>query len=375
MSKRFIFDRIVDRENICNFQKEFELIMTKIMNKNNVVFFGPRNFGKTSLVKNVIIEEFKKKTQLPFVFFVDLYEVKDEQSLLIRLIRALEATIKNYMPVKSLINLVKEKLTSFEVSINVDSFSGSPVLSLNPKEKNIPQSIYQIFKVLKETALNRECLIVMDEFQDISFIKGIQGEMRDILQNIGDIPVIIMGSKQHLLADIFSNPQSPMYSWGYCLEIKPIPYQEYHHYIQERFNPNKIKISEEISKHLQDVLHRVPESINILCQEIIEHYKDVEIKDEHVNSMLDSVLQSRESIFEKYVALFSINEEKILIEVAKNKKLKEPQSHEFIVQTGLSHGTIATLIKKLINKSTLECINGIYRHTDPLLELYLQKYR
>lgn len=48
--KKFIFDRLVDRENICNLSKENERLLSLIEKQSNVVVFAPRNYGKTSLL-------------------------------------------------------------------------------------------------------------------------------------------------------------------------------------------------------------------------------------------------------------------------------------------------------------------------------------
>ena len=72
--KKFVFDCLVDRENICNLKKEQIKLFQFIEKKMNVVLYAPRNYGKTSLLKNIIIPDFKKNNKnKAFVFFVDLF--------------------------------------------------------------------------------------------------------------------------------------------------------------------------------------------------------------------------------------------------------------------------------------------------------------
>jgi len=50
--KRFIFDRLVDRENICGLEKQRSQINKLVKQRQNIVLYAKRNYGKTSLVKN-----------------------------------------------------------------------------------------------------------------------------------------------------------------------------------------------------------------------------------------------------------------------------------------------------------------------------------
>lgn len=52
--KRFIFDSILDEENICNLEKEKHKITKGVDHGLKLLVYGKRNMGKTSLVKNVI---------------------------------------------------------------------------------------------------------------------------------------------------------------------------------------------------------------------------------------------------------------------------------------------------------------------------------
>lgn len=109
-------------------------------------------------------------------------------------------------------------------------------------------------------------LIVLDEFQEIARIKKAEALLRGALQTLGsNISVIILGSKQHLLAQIFEKPRAPFYSWGYTMEFKDIAFDKYTNYINQRFANYGLSISEQDSEYLQTQLHRIPESINRFC--------------------------------------------------------------------------------------------------------------
>ena len=68
--KEFIFDRLVDRENICGLELEKKQIKTLIDGRQNIVLYAQRNYGKTSLIKNVIMEDFRKEHKKSFVYSI-----------------------------------------------------------------------------------------------------------------------------------------------------------------------------------------------------------------------------------------------------------------------------------------------------------------
>ena len=61
--KRFIFARLVDPENLCNLKKEQDELRRLVGLNANVVVYAPRNYGKTSVVKNIIIQRKKKELE------------------------------------------------------------------------------------------------------------------------------------------------------------------------------------------------------------------------------------------------------------------------------------------------------------------------
>ncbi len=64
-------------------------------------------------------------------------------------------------------------------------------------------------------ASNIPIFLVLDEFQDIALIDEAEALFRNGLEHIhSQIPVVISGSKQHLLNHIFARPKAPFFNWG-----------------------------------------------------------------------------------------------------------------------------------------------------------------
>ena len=62
-------------------------------------------------------------------------------------------------------------------------------------------------------------MIILDDSQDIVRVEESEARLRNIFQNI-NIPVIVLGSKKHILADIFVKPRALPVNFGNDVVIK-----------------------------------------------------------------------------------------------------------------------------------------------------------
>ena len=106
----FICDRLVDRGNICNLTREQERLARCVDQGERVVVYGPRNYGKTSVIRNVVIKDFRRHNKRCFVFFADLMEVRSMQALAARLAAAFERSFEESFPGKQLLKNAKRHL-------------------------------------------------------------------------------------------------------------------------------------------------------------------------------------------------------------------------------------------------------------------------
>ncbi len=265
--KEFIFDRLVDRENLCNLQREQRLLREQVNARLNSVVYAPRNYGKTSVVRNVIAEDFRKAHRRSFVFFADLLGVRNRESLGDRLTAALERSFEASFPVKTLLEGALKLVASMRPEVSLDPSTGSPRLSLRSGPRSMRASGSAVWESLARVCRATPSLVVLDEFQDIARVDEGPALMRSALESLGKTPVIVLGSKQHMLSEIFARPQAALAGWGSDIEFHPIPYEAYHAYIAERFRLRGLRIAPAVSKLAQDLVHRVPEAVNRLCHQ------------------------------------------------------------------------------------------------------------
>ena len=219
-------------------------------------------------------------------------------------------------------------LAALRPEISLDPQTGNPSLSLHARGRDLGPGSEALWEHIARIAEEVDSLIVLDEFQDVALVPEAPAQLRACLEALGAVPVLLLGSKRHLLTDLFAAPGAPLSEWGTELEFKSIPYDEYHAYL-ERFSPRRLTISPEVAARLQDDMQRVPEAINRLGAQLLESHADAAIDYPKVQAALVKLLENREGRYASYLAAFSGTDENVLTEIARRGRVEHPQSKSF----------------------------------------------
>lgn len=376
--KKFLFDVILDAENICNLEEDRRFLNRHAAEGKRVVFYGRRNTGKTSLVKSVVIPEFSSKNTKSLIVFVDFMGVQSMEQISSRLQRALEQAIQAIQPTKVFLKNLATTIQGVRPTLTLDPVTGSPTFSfgLAEGEKNI--DLRALFEQIGYYHKEKKTLIVMDEFQDISFVPEAEGILRGVLQNLpGDLPVLVLGSKKHLLANIFSAPKSPLAGWGIYREISAISTKDFHQYILERYQPYHLQIDLSIARFIQEQVQNIPEAVNILCEHILRTYagKKKKVTEEMVRASLRGCTEERSGFYEERLLRYTEKERRFLVVMAKLEPVATPNSKQFLQKTNLSPGGNLPILQRLESEAVIYRTDRGYVLSDPLLAYYLRIFK
>lgn len=376
--KKFLFDVVLKAENICNLQEDRRFLNRQVAEGKRVVFYGRRNTGKTSLAKNVVIPAFSSKNRKSLVLFTDFMGVQSMEQISARLQRALEQAINAIQPAKTFLKNLARTIKGVRPTFTLDPVTGSPVFSLglSENEKNI--DLKTLFEQIGLYHKEKKALIVIDEFQDISLVPEAEGMIRDALQNLpGDLPVVILGSKKHLLANIFSSPKSPLAGWGVYREISAISTRDFHQYIMERYDPYGLQIDLSVTRFVQEQVQNIPESINILCEHILRSHagKKKKITEQMVLESLRACTEERSGFYEERLLRYTEKERRFLVVMAKLEPVATPNSKVFLQKTNLSPGGNLPMLQRLEAEAVIYRTDKGYVLSDPLLAYYLRIFK
>jgi len=241
------------------------------------------------------------------------------------------------------------------------------------------ETFFDNIKKMHESGI--QVAIVIDEFQDVALASGSEQLLREEMQKLPfEIPIIILGSKQHLLAKIFQKPKAPFFSWGKRLAIKPLPIDEYNSYIEERFSAHNIKADKETLTALQKTLLYNPEAINMFCSHIVYHLGDQKDPDgiltqKTMDLILKDYVSSLGGEFETYLDTYTKNEVKVLTLIAKQGFLKNPMGKETLAKLKISASGLRKILDKLLDHADIYREEGGFILSKPLLMHYLKDWR
>lgn len=383
----FIYDRLIDASDICNFTKDIASIKQHVEKGRCLRLYGRRNFGKTSIVKNVIAPawEAADQTGVRVPLYIDLYAIQSIQDISQEFTKAfnLAITRKQTLFEKGLTwaKALKHVRPTWQPPSNGNDFGEFSIKTEKGSEVVDFQIILENMKSLSQ-ANKFKFLLILDEFQQVSEVRQAEAKLRAGLQELdADTPVIILGSKQHMLDRIFNRPKAPFHAWGTTIELKEIAYHDYHLYMNKRFQHVGKSIDLIASTYLQNLMNRIPESINRFCDAIAEAPGFREITVKHIDDALSVYLENTMSIYSAQYANFSASERKVLHELARIDRIRGILSSEFIGRVGtVSKSGIDQMIKRFLDHGIVYreiTADGIaeYLLADPLFKFYLRKYK
>lgn len=222
-------------------------ILDKLLNgltqqnlKSNYALIGPRRIGKTK-----ILEELEKRlakrnviaTRIDFSKYS--YDPKElSQALVDSLTEAYQVTLD---PASRLLAQVRNVVTEIKklrrLRIEFDMAfdeTGKPVYTIRPKlvkeEPRYAESFEKGFSYASSlaNASRKKVIIMLDEAQKIvqwtnlNGMKGVMDQFRSIIDRLGDVSLVLSGSRVHMLESIFGEAGSPLFGRFTLIKVGPL---------------------------------------------------------------------------------------------------------------------------------------------------------
>ncbi len=224
-------DAFADRE------AELAELTNDIRNGQDVVVFAPRRLGKSSLVWRAAAA---LAAEGVLVAQIDLMTTPSKESLAAALARSV------YEQIASTIERVRERaLAPFrglqvQPTINVNPDDGTLAFSFGVAQRpaDIDATLERLLELPAELggARRHRVALVMDEFQEIvSIDPDLPKLLRSVFQRQSEISHVYLGSKQHIMEQIFNDANEPFWRSAKSIELGPIPAAPFGEFIAKRF--------------------------------------------------------------------------------------------------------------------------------------------
>ena len=378
MDKEFVFDGLVDEANLLNQKQAISDIFSYIKDKKKIVLYGSRNRAKTSIIRNIIFPKWKKQNPKGLAIYIELMHVKDLADISERFTKSFNQSYGELAKIKTFldttIKLFKGLRPSYELGEN-----GKMEFSIKSSDgKNIVDIEELLDRIHDLSEKGVPCLLCFDEFQDIAFVKKAEAILRRKFEDIGSkIPIIVLGSKQHVLTEVFEKPKAPFYKWGVKIEISNIPYEEYYPYLKERFIGELVNTSDEVLKYLQDALFRSPEEIHRIGYEANRKCSSMPLTEGIIDGLIDQYIEGNGTVFESRVDHITSQQLSFLKQIvfSRDRKVSGIYSQDFLHKVGVSSPGMQKIVKRLLDRGFIDRKGDSYTMNDPFLFYHLKKTR
>jgi AAA+ ATPase superfamily predicted ATPase len=340
-----------------------------------MVLYSPRRFGKTSLLKATSNKLISDKILFGYV---DFFACNSTEKILVAMSRAAAKSISDDL--KSVEKFIKGTAyffnrIRFSVRFDTDSAGSISIIpelsSQATSMDNLADALNGLNAYLEKN--NRRAAIVLDEFQQVIKVDpSLEADFRTIIQQQDRIAFAFLGSRMHLLKDMFINENRPFYHAAKIMELGSIEAGELAKFIRERFQKMGISISDQLALIIAARTNGHPDYTQRLCSHIFDILESDTVSEEHIKNGLQQMLVSLTPDFRGIFEELPLRESQVMTILAEHGPLKifpTKLIQPYDMGTPALHKALSNLLKKdLIYKDSDK--NNII--TDPFLAEWIR---
>lgn len=318
-------------EYFCDRQKETETIMRALHNERNVALISPRRIGKTGLIHHAFAQITNEHPDIR-CFYMDINATRNLQQFVELFAKTFSITVSN-----------------------------------DQKE----ESLKHVLDYLKDS--DKRIYVAIDEFQQISEYpeKNVEALLRSHIQFIPNVVFVFAGSKQHIMAEMFTSAKRPFYQSSQMLSLSPIDKKVYCEFANNLMEKKCMKLSEDVFGYVYDVV----DGQTWYVQHILNRLYDIggEIDIRIVNDTIMTSVMEQEVAFLNYYESLTYNQSQLLLAIARDKAVESVLSQDFIHRHGLpASSSVSLALKALIEREFVYKYNGKFIIYDRFFAIWLR---
>lgn len=366
----FIISGYEGEEYFCDRVEETKQLCSEIANGNNVALIATRRMGKSGLIHHCFAQEEIKQDF--YTFFIDIYDTKNLNDLIVKLSREIIERLKPY-GMKALKHFW-DCVHSLQAGI---SFTPSGDASFNVQVGDINEGVNtldEIFRYLGEA--DKPCIVAIDEFQQIAQYpeKNVEATLRTYVQNCRNTQFIFAGSQRHVMSQMFSSASRPFFQSVSVMHLDSINIEAYDAFARNHFENAGIRLDDGVTRKVYELSKGVTwytqKLFNTMYAQLLS---DDVCQLDNVDDALAYILKTQEYMYKE--TLFRIPEKQklVLIALAKEGTAKGITSSAFIKKYRLpSASTVQSAVKGLLEKDFVTFEQGMYSVYDLFLAYWIK---
>jgi hypothetical protein len=371
----FSYGAIVRDAYFADRETELESLKSALRSAQNVVVVSPRRYGKTSLVQRAI-SSLRREGVL--VAYVDFFRAPTKERLADALAQAI------YEGLVSPVERAAEKARAFFSHLAVSprlvlETSGRVRVEFHAFERKqeVDSVLLGLLEVPQRIAEDRDraVALVLDEFQEVVVIdRNLTGVMRSVFQQQDRVAHVFLGSRRHLMDELFHDKNAHLYRSARPLPLGPIPVDKFRRWIRRRFAASGVEAADEVVDAVLALTNGRPFETQQLCAFVWEQARDegTIATSKVLTKALDRLIDAETP---RYVAVWdslSQHQRAVLAAVAVDGRAVYSEEYRLRHKLG-GAGSVRSSLRALEAKELVERANGDWIVADVFLAEWVRR--
>lgn len=343
----FVLAEYVSPNYFCDRTEETEELIANLHNGRNTTLISPRRIGKTGLIQNAFYH-IKQTEKNVICIYIDIFSTKNQHDFVQMLGTAIAQFVLSNE--QQALKRLMQFFGSWRPVFSTDPFTGAPSVSVSIEPTQSEMTLKTIFEYLKQS--KRDIYIAIDEFQQVATYPeiGTEALLRSYIQFAPNVHFIFSGSKRHLMTQIFNSPERPFYQSTSSMGLYPLHEEIYYDFAKRFFEMKKGSLSKDVFHTIYQRFDGITFSVHQVLNRLYEMEKHVD-SEQQVNEAIQHIVRRSSMQYEGLIQFLTDNQLSLLKAIAKEGRVKSPQSNLFIRQNNLpSASSIKTALTVLVDK-------------------------
>ncbi|MCP5102800.1 MAG: ATP-binding protein [bacterium] len=371
----FVYGERVKEENFCNREDEIKELVSEISSGQNIMIYSPRRYGKTSLIDEVLRKLDKKGL---FTIYIDLFPVISNEDFVRISLKSISLLLSKDS--KNILKKVKIFFKQISPSLFITvAEDGIPSVGINFSKAEVLPVLEDLFNGLYAFTKDKKkpAVVVFDEFQQVGELEDTRVEktLRGVIQTHREISYVFMGSKKHLIYEMFIDPGRPFFKSSAHFPLEKIDPVLFSDFVYRKFIKSNRQIEDGAAMYIVNKAEAHPYYTQLLAHTAWESGKASEAVDiEHVDAAVNRILKREEAAFAGIWDNLTLNQKKLLLAMAFKEKNDKIFSSDFLDKYNLnSPGTVQRGIKSLITRGLIDKEENSIEINDVFLKMWLKQ--
>jgi hypothetical protein len=363
----FLTENYISKEYFCDRQEELKVLCRKLENGNNLTLISNRRLGKTALIYR-LFEEIENSAGI----FIDIFSCTNLKTFTETLAQAI---FKRFPEKRGIGKRFMDVLKGFRPTISYDVLTGLPEIRFEYQATQAYEhTIEGLLRFLDSQ--EKKTHIAIDEFQQIAMFpeKNVEAILRTIIQSLKNTNFIFSGSKKRMMLEMFNSANRPFFSSSQIIGLDEIPFDKYKAFIIEKFAERKRAIDEDAADFILEWTLRHTYYTQVICNAAFSTGKK-HITFEQVKLLCDEQLAAQQTTFMQYRDLLGPVQWKMLIAIAKEGSISEPQAKEFLLKHKIGAASSAKkALDALIDKEMVCTVEASDKTSYRVYNVFLMRW-